>query len=306
MFLRLSTSTWTASVLGLLVISLGCGSDSRQMPTGPTSPIALTVNGISPNSGSPAGGTLVSISGYGFMSGTTVTFGGSAITVTYVNSQYLTATTPARAAGSVDVLVTNPGGETSRLPGGYTYIGIPPPSIAGILVNVGSTSGGASVMIAGTGFLAGAVVTLDGVRLIAYVNDSSTIYATAPAHAAGNVDLVVTNPDHQADTLRGGYTYVSPETFDVNGEWKGGADSNYGTDFGFTIRNGAVIAVSCGTSQSVTLEPPVPVVSGDFSLTGNENIIISGRIVSPSLAFGTISIAGVKFCVKEPWYAEKQ
>ena len=181
---------------------------------------------------------------------------------------------------------------------------IPPPSIAAIVENVGSTSGGAPVTITGTGFHPGAVATLDGVRISGYVHLGSTIYATAPAHAAAKVDLVVTNPDGQAATLSGAYTYVSPETFDIDGVWKGGADSNYGTDFGFTIRDGAVVSVSCGPFSSET--PPVPVVMGRFSFAETEGVNISGAIVSPGLALGWISIGGVKFCDKEPWYAEKK
>jgi IPT/TIG domain len=306
MAIRLSAATLIISVLSLLIVSAGCGKDAPTSPsrsTTPKSPIALTVNGISPSSGSRSGGTQVEISGFGFTSDSTVIFGGAPMKVTYVNSQHLAATTPARAAGSVDVVVTNPGGETSRLEGAYTYVVIPPPSITGIQENVGSTSGGGPVTITGTGFVAGAVATLDGVRIGGYVYQGS-ILATAPAHAAGKVDLVVTNPDGQADTLSGGYTYVSPETFDINGEWKGGADSNYGTDFGFTIRNGAVISVSCGIFSSET--PPVPVVTGRFSVVDTEGVSISGAIVSPGLALGWISIGGVKFCDKEPWYAEKK
>lgn len=222
MFIRISAPTITAGLLCVLVMSAACSSNARFPPTTPTStsPAALAVNKISPSSGSSAGGTPIEITGYGFNPGSTVIFGGTAMKVTYVDSQKLVATTPAGAAGLIDVLVTNPNG--------------------------------------------------------------------------------------QSDTLREGYTYASPATYDVNGEWKGTADSESGTDFGFTIRDGALISVSCGTSQSVTLSPPVPVVNGEFSLTGNESVTISGRIVSPLRAFGTISITGIKSCVGQPWYAVKQ
>jgi hypothetical protein len=222
MFIRISESTIPAGLLCLLVMSAACGSDARLSPTTPTSTsaAALKVNGISPSSGSSAGGTPIEITGYGFNPGSTVIFGGTALQVTYVDSQKLVAMTPAGAVGLVDVLVTNPNG--------------------------------------------------------------------------------------QADTLREGYTYASPDTYDVNGEWKGSADSHSGTDFGFTIRDGALIGVSCGTSQSVTLSPPVPVVSGEFSLTGDEPVSISGKIVSPNRAFGTVTIRGVDSCVGEPWIAVKQ
>ena len=45
----------------------------------------------------------------------------------------MTAMAPARSAGSVDVVVANPDGQSSRLTGGFTYVGSapPPPPLAG-------------------------------------------------------------------------------------------------------------------------------------------------------------------------------
>ncbi|HJX28911.1 MAG TPA: M12 family metallo-peptidase [Thermoanaerobaculia bacterium] len=81
-------------------------------------PVAPTVSTVSPASGTTAGGTAVTITGTGFQSGATVTFGGTAASVTFNSSTRLTVTTPARASGSVAVVVTNPGGlNASRNPG---------------------------------------------------------------------------------------------------------------------------------------------------------------------------------------------
>lgn len=83
---------------------------------------------------------------------------------------------------------------------------------------VGSTAGGEVVKIEGTGFLegeGGAVVIFGGVRSpkVSHVG-TTIIMATVPAHAAGLVDLVVTNPDGQAARLADAYTFVSPGSFD--------------------------------------------------------------------------------------------
>ncbi len=68
-----------------------------------------TVSSVSPNSGSTAGGTAVTITGTNFVAGATVTFGATAATnVVVVNSTTITATTPAGSAGAVTVTVTNP------------------------------------------------------------------------------------------------------------------------------------------------------------------------------------------------------
>ncbi|HEY3349678.1 MAG TPA: M12 family metallo-peptidase [Thermoanaerobaculia bacterium] len=86
------------------------------------------VTGISPNSGPAAGGTAVTISGTGFVSGATVTIGGVAATgVAFVNATTLTATTGAHADGIVEVTVKNPSNQGATAVGLYTYgTGVPP------------------------------------------------------------------------------------------------------------------------------------------------------------------------------------
>ncbi len=83
---------------------------------------APTVSGVTPSSGVTAGGTSVTITGTGFVSGATVTFGGTAATsVTVVNATVITATTPAKAAGVVNVVVTNPDTQVGTLTNGFTF-----------------------------------------------------------------------------------------------------------------------------------------------------------------------------------------
>jgi len=71
------------------------------------------VSGVSPGTGLAAGGTAVTISGSGFTGATAVSFGGTAATaVVVVNPNTITATSPAHAAGTVDVRVTTPNGQS--------------------------------------------------------------------------------------------------------------------------------------------------------------------------------------------------
>ena len=85
-------------------------------PTGPT------VTSVAPNSGPTGGGTTVTISGANFVSGATVTFGGTPATgVSVSSSTSMTAVTPAHSAGSVTVTVTNPDLLSASLTGGFTY-----------------------------------------------------------------------------------------------------------------------------------------------------------------------------------------
>jgi IPT/TIG domain len=89
----------------------------------------------------------------------------------------------------------------------------PAPTVTAISPTSGTTSGGTSVTITGTGFLSGATVSLGGSSATNITVVSSTsITATTPAHTAGTVDVVVTNTDSQSGTLSNGYTYSPPET----------------------------------------------------------------------------------------------
>ena len=82
-----------------------------------------TVTGVSPNSGSAAGGTAVTIAGANFASGAAVAFGNNKATnVNILSSTEITATTPAGSDGSVTVTVTNPGTQGGSLADAFTYI----------------------------------------------------------------------------------------------------------------------------------------------------------------------------------------
>lgn len=66
------------------------------------------VTGVSPNSGSPAGGTSVTITGAGFTGATAVNFGSAPAANFTVNSDTQITTTSPAGAGTVDVTVTTP------------------------------------------------------------------------------------------------------------------------------------------------------------------------------------------------------
>ena len=74
-----------------------------------------TVTGLSPTSGSEAGGTLMTITGTSFTGATAVDFGTTAATdLTVVNGTTITADSPA-GTGVVNVTVIDPGGHIGHL-----------------------------------------------------------------------------------------------------------------------------------------------------------------------------------------------
>jgi hypothetical protein len=175
-------------------------------------PGAVAVTSVTPTSGTTIGGTIVTITGANFAAGASVTFGGTAATAVTVNSAtQITATTPAHAAGAVTIVVTNSDGRTGSLANGYTYA-IQPPSVGRLSPANGPTVGGTAVMISGSGFTGATAVTFGGAAATAFtVTNDTTIAATTPAHAAGQVDAVVTTPAGASPvTATSKFTYNPP------------------------------------------------------------------------------------------------
>ena len=81
-------------------------------------------------------------------------------------------------------------------------------TVTSIKATSGSSAGGTSVTVRGTNFESGATVTFGGVAATdVVVKDSTKIFCTTPAHAAGDVDVVVTNTNTASGTLTNGYKY---------------------------------------------------------------------------------------------------
>lgn len=80
-----------------------------------------------PTSGPTAGGTSVTISGHDFTGATAVKFGSTpASSFTVDSDTKITATSPSSAAGTVDVTVTTPAGQTPAVPASnFTFVAPP-------------------------------------------------------------------------------------------------------------------------------------------------------------------------------------
>ncbi|AKG53672.1 hypothetical protein DGWBC_1011 [Dehalogenimonas sp. WBC-2] len=131
------------------------------------------VNGVSPGSGSTAGGTNIIISGQCFLEGATATIGGGSVTSSTVfSTNSMSATTPAGIAGARAVIVTSRYGQTAyvdaAVAGTFTYVA---PTVQNYYtLSVSSTTGGA-VTIPGEGtftYQDGAVVNLTAVPASGY------------------------------------------------------------------------------------------------------------------------------------------
>ena len=314
------------ATLGMcVVITPGCTS-----PSGPSRAQEFSVLSISPTEGSSAGTARVVIGGTGFQSGATVTVDGNIVNATFLNPNALAIAMPAHAAGKVDVTVIRPRGQArASVPGGYTYVDVPPPPpppppvISELLPNVGSTGGGTPLIIRGNG--TGTIwsvdaVTIDGIGVTfesGWPDDA--LYLSTPPHAAGRVEVIVT--DRYGQTASGVFTYAPPATFDFNGDWNGWAQAPPGSFIEaarllLTVRDNVVVSVTCwvcrpgencaiagASAPSLTLAPPPVVANGEFSFTGSDGVSITGGILSPNSASGSITTAS---CGNRQWSAEKK
>lgn len=210
MITRSSVSRLAAG-LAAAVFTAACATS----PTGPAEDLKVTA--ISPATGPTTGNTTVEISGTGFQAGVTVALGGFSARLVDVQKTRITATTPQHLSGAVDVVVANPGGQRTTLNAGFMYFdqpATPPPTIPGLLriayvaPSSGPVGGGTLLRIEGEGFLPGVAVALDDTPVPVDVISSRTLDLTLPAHPAGTVGIVVTNPDGTRVSRPAAYTYV--------------------------------------------------------------------------------------------------
>ena len=180
---------------------------------------------------------------------------------------------------------------------------VPPTSTSLALTSLspdaGSTDGGAEVLLSGANFNPGARVTFDGVAAPLVYGTSQVMITHPPAHAAGSVDVVVTNPDGK--TAQRVFSYASPGSFDFNGDWDAGGSGDE-IIFRFTIRDNALASVTCRTSAPITLTPSPVVANGGFSFSRADGASMSGRLVAPSQAIGQINLP---VCGAISWFASR-
>ena len=227
-----------------------------------TPPPPPAVTSVSPNSGLQFGGTAVTITGTGFQAGATASFGGAMLAVTNITPTSITGTTAEHAPATVAILVTNPDTQTGTCSLCYTYVAPPPATVTSVAPNSGTTAGGASATVNGTNFFAGLSVKFGGTATTVTNITSTTITVTTPAHAAGLVDVTVTNDEQSPVTCGGCFTYVTPPAPTVssvspnNGSTAGGtAVTVNGTNFvtGATVSfGGSALTVTNVTATAIT------------------------------------------------------
>jgi hypothetical protein len=141
---------------------------------------------------------------------------GAPVPGTAIDMATVTATVPVPA---------DPNGASDPV---YFMIGKPGEiTVTAVAPSAGLPAGRTPVTVSGTGFLAGAVVTFDGLPAtfvtvaapVAPATTSTSLTARTPAHGYASTAVVVTNPDGGVGTLPAAFLYNAPPTANAGGPY---------------------------------------------------------------------------------------
>jgi hypothetical protein len=167
----------------------GLADQFTYIPVKPPKPGALS---ISPNFGSLAGGTFVTLLGLGFTNASAVTFGGQATQFKVISDGQIDAVSPPAPGGTaqaVDVIVTTPIGSATAVPqDGFTYAA--PAVVSQITPAEAPYLGGTEVVIGGSGF-SGVDAVHFGVTPAIFQFWSDGVVTATPPPGVGTVHLAV-------------------------------------------------------------------------------------------------------------------
>ncbi len=261
------------------------------------------VTGISPSSGPTGGGTSVTITGSGLSGATSVSFGGTAGTITADSGTRITVKSPP-GKGTVTVTVTTPGGTATA--GKFSYVASSPPppaqpAVTGISPASGTTAGGTSVTITGKNLSGATGVSFGGTAGTITADSSTQVTATSPA-GSGTVNITVTTKGGTSATSSADrFTYVTPAPA-VTGVSPASGPAAGGTAVTITGTNlsGATGVSFGGTAGTITADSSTQVTATSPAGSGTVNITVT----TPGGTSATTSADQFTYVVPAPTVTE--
>ena len=242
------------------------------------------INSLTPAHGPSTGGSVVTITGTGFVPGAIVKFGDVVSFSVVISATQIQATSPP-GAGIVNVSVNVNG--TLSLPGAQTQFSYDGPTVTSIAPIAGPLAGGTQITIRGTNFTTTSVVTVGGVVTPAVFVDPTTLTtATPPSPTPTAAHVRVTTGSGQSpEVAEDLFTYT-------NGPIVDSLNPNNGLTLGATIvvvtgKNFiAPLSVSFGpnvaTSFNVNSATQITVLSPPNGTAGPVDVRVTrGADVSP-------------------------
>ena len=244
------------------------------------------VTSISPIHGPLSGGTAVTIVGTNFVNVTAVAFNSIPIpTSNYsvTDSSHITALSPGGSGGqSVDIQVATSSGFSTAV-GGDKFLYDPIPIISSVSPTSGSGGGGNTVTInaSAQSFQYATGVTFGTVPATSFIIvNSDQITAVAPAHAAGIIDIHVTNDsgtslpsasDQYTYNSNPGVTSISPSIGPT-----GGGTSVIITGVNFTGVTGPTgVKFGSTNAASYTVNSPTQITAVSPAGTGTVDVRVT-------------------------------
>ncbi|MBS1831858.1 MAG: hypothetical protein JST65_04050, partial [Acidobacteria bacterium] len=294
--------------------------------------VNLTLTSLDPSRATAGGAAFpLTLTGTGFISGASVSFGSTPVTTSFGSATSLTAQIPASAilnAGTIQVTVANPDGARSNAVQFVVESNVP--TITRLNPNtIVAGSGEVTVAVTGGGYVSGSIVQVNGNGVQTSFGSSSALEAVIPANftnAVGTLSVRVVNPGNvQSNAANFAVTAPTPAiTRVVPGSINAGSSvpvtlAITGTGFvnGSSVQfNGNGIETSFGSATSLTAVVPasalatagnatirvvnpgdIPsntvqfVIAGDFSITS----VNPATLVRGGTTNQTIGVGGVGF-----------
>ncbi len=226
------------------------------------------ISAVTPDSGPVAGGSTVTLTGSGFVSGASVKFGTTAsAAVAFVSSTKLKAQAPVHTHGSVQVTMITPGGASA--PGAGDLYAYGAPSVSSFAPSSGIT--GSLVSVTGTGFAQGEVVKFGAlVSPSVTVLTGTSLKALVPNGAAPG-HLSVSNSQGSGTSAGMFHPTLSITSFTPGSASHGGTVTIVGVGFtsSSTVKFHGVAATAVTHVSSTKLKAVVPgtATSGPITVT---------------------------------------
>ena len=230
---------------------------------------------IDPTSGPATGGTVVTLTGSGFNSLSSVQFGSGyfAANLTVNSDTDAEVTTPAHPAGAVNVIISN-GHENITLTSAFTFNAAP--SVTALDPTEVPLAGG-SVTLTGSNLNPGGSVTLTvgGTPVTILSNTGTTITFTAPARVApGSATVAVTTVNGTANASLLYYDDLTVTALDPNHGPTTGNTLVTVTGTGFTGATGVTFGGGAGTSLTVVSDTELSVRTPAHA-AGAVNVVVT-------------------------------
>lgn len=180
----------------------------------PPPPPGPKIESVNPASGPVSGGNIVYINGENFKDGFKLYLGSQQITATaFLSDKQLRVRIPEmRTPGKVDVVVTNPDGQSATLKEGYELLSPPAPTVVKANPDNGLIAGGTTVTVTGTNFSSNNKLMIgDKPVTFTFVSNSELRFKTPAWSKAESVSITVSDVYNQEGKLDGAFTYKEPE-----------------------------------------------------------------------------------------------